>query len=71
MNIKNITTLELYSTVIWKSKYPQFEENKELFLSEIRSYLHENSVKGKIKSNINGYQSETDIHHLEKVKSTF
>tara|TARA_Y100000004_G_C8955092_1_gene430424 strand:+ start:920 stop:1531 length:612 start_codon:yes stop_codon:yes gene_type:complete len=71
MNIENITTLELYSTVIWKSKYPQFEENKELFLSEIGSYLDENSVKGKIKSNINGYQSETDIHHLEKLNPLF
>ena len=58
-----------FSTPIWQSEYPDFEEHKELFLKSIREYKEKNpSVQ---KTNIKGYQSQGTLHLVDELRPLF
>lgn len=58
----NLTSI--YSTPIWQTEYPDFEENKAQFIQAIRS-LKEKYSEGVNKSNLFGYHSPQNIHEEE------
>jgi len=63
--------IPIYSTPIWQSEYPEFEEHKELFLDTIRNYKEENPTKETARSNVFGYQSPDTLQNVEKLRSLF
>jgi uncharacterized protein (TIGR02466 family) len=58
----NLTSI--YSTPIWQTEYPYFEENKAQFIQSIRD-LKEKYPEGVNKSNLFGYHSPQNIHEEE------
>jgi uncharacterized protein (TIGR02466 family) len=58
----NLTTI--FSTPIWQTEYPEFEENKAQFTQAIRD-LREKYPEGVKKSNLFGYHSPENIHEEE------
>ena len=48
--IKKITEftmnlMQIYSTLLWQSEYPEFEEHKELFLASVKEFKEQNPTK--------------------------
>lgn len=61
--------LQIFSTPIWQSEYPEFEENKEIFIKKIKEYQEENSsVK---ETNIFGYQSPKTLQLIPDLSPLF
>jgi uncharacterized protein (TIGR02466 family) len=61
--------MQIYSVPLWQSEYPEFENDKEIFLDAVRTFKEQNpSIK---KSNIGGYQSPDNLHFLEELKPLF
>lgn len=65
MNLINI-----YSTPIWETTFPDFSTKKEDFISAILDYKNKNEITER-KSNINGYQSKHDLHSQEDLRGLF
>lgn len=61
--------MSIYSVPFWQSEYPEFEENKELFLNSIKEYESKN--ESIIKSNVFGYRSPETLHNLEELYPLF
>ena len=55
----------IYSTPIWQSEFPDFEEHKGQFIQAIRD-LKEKYPEGVSKSNLFGYHSQDKIHNEEE-----
>lgn len=63
----NLATL--YSVPLWQGDYPNFDEDKEVFISAIEEYKNQNpSIK---KSNIFGYHSPETLHHVSELEPLF
>lgn len=62
--------LPIYSTPVWMSSLPEFEERKEIFLSCVRKF-RENNKYGEIKSNIGGYHSPPTLQGEEELRPIF
>lgn len=61
--------ISVYSTPIWQSEYPNFEEDKENFLLVVKDYKNKNtSVK---KSNICGYQSPETLQLVPELNELY
>lgn len=63
--------VSIYSTPLWQSEYPEFEEHKELFLNAIKTYREENPPKETPRSNIAGYQSPDTLHFVPELRPLF
>ena len=63
--------IPIYSTPVWQSEYPEFEEHKGIFLSSVREYKEHNPTKETPRSNISGYQSPDTLHHVEELCPLF
>lgn len=61
--------IPIYSVPFWQSDYPEIENNKELFLDAVRRYKEENPSINK--SNIFGYHSPDNLHHVPELSSLF
>ena len=61
----------IYSTPLWQSEYPEFEEYKESFLSSVKEFKEQNPTKETPKSNINGYQSPSSLQSVEELSPLF
>jgi len=64
----NLTTI--YSTPIWQTEYPEFEEQKKIILDVCKRYRKENPEPDR-KSNIGGYQSPRFLHAKEELAPLF
>jgi uncharacterized protein (TIGR02466 family) len=62
--------LPIFSTPIWSSVYPDFEEHKNSFLTCVRNFKT-NNPKGENKSNIAGYQSPFTLQGEEELRPLF
>jgi uncharacterized protein (TIGR02466 family) len=62
--------LPTFSTPIWMSVYPDFEEHKTSFLTCVRNFK-ENNPQGEHKSNIAGYQSPFTLQGEEELRPLF
>lgn len=51
-----MNVIQIYSTPLWESTYPNFNEHKQQFIDCVIAFKESNS-DGVSKSNINGYQS--------------
>ena len=61
--------IPVYTTPLWQSKYPEFKENKEIFLNAVMDYKDKNpSVE---KSNISGYHSPETLQIVPELKPLF
>jgi uncharacterized protein (TIGR02466 family) len=61
----------LFSVPFWQGEYPNFEEDKEMFLDVVKKFKEENkSVEPRV-SNLNGYQSPPTLHHVEELAPLF
>lgn len=61
--------MPIYSVPLWQSEYPNFEEEKEIFLKTIYEYKDQNqSIQ---KSNIFGYHSPENFHQIEVFRPLF
>lgn len=65
----NLTSI--YSTPLWQSEYPEFEEYREIFLAAIREYKERNPSKETPRSNVSGYQSPDTLHHVPELEPLF
>jgi uncharacterized protein (TIGR02466 family) len=61
--------MPIYSIPLWESEYPEFEENKKIFLNAIEVYKEQNSSIEK--SNIAGYQSPDTLQKVEDLRPLF
>lgn len=59
--------INIFSTPIWDSHYPQFYDEKDSIISALKEYKKNNSSV--CKSNISGYHSDDKIHHLKELKN--
>lgn len=57
--------MTIYSTPLWQAEYPEFEENKEIFLEAVTEYKKQNPIK-ESRSNIFGYQSPSELQKVYK-----
>ena len=62
--------LSVFSTPIWMSVYPDFEEHKNSFLTCVRNFKERNP-QGEHKSNIAGYQSPFTLQGEEELRPVF
>lgn len=62
--------MSIFSTPIWQTEYPEFEQEKEIILDACKRYKQENP-DGEIKSNIGGYQSPKFLHSKEELAPLF
>ena len=62
--------LPIFSTPVWMSVYPDFEEHKESFLTCVRN-SKETNPQGAQKSNIHGYQSPFTLQGEEDLYPLF
>lgn len=61
--------ISIYSVPLWTSEYTEFEEHKEIFLAEVKTYKEKNpSIQ---KSNIFGYHSPETLQELPELKPLF
>jgi uncharacterized protein (TIGR02466 family) len=67
----NFKLINVYSTPIWQSEFPNFLENKEEFLKSVKEYKEETNNQGLIHSNVNGYQSLPNLHSKKKLSILF
>ncbi len=59
----------IFSTPIWMSVYPDFEEHKETFLSCVRNFKNNNPQENK--SNVAGYHSPETLQTEEQLRPLF
>ena len=62
--------INIFSTPIWKSEFPEFDKFQEIFLEKIKEF-RENNPESDTHSNVNGYQSPNGIHLMEEFSSLF
>lgn len=63
--------MQIYSTPLWQSKFPEFEEKKNDLLEAVRKYKDLNPSLEDPKSNIGGYQSPPTLHHVKELSELF
>ena len=63
--------MPVYSTPLWQSDYPEFEEHKESFLSAVKEFKEHNPTKETPRSNIAGYQSPSTLQGVEELRPLF
>ena len=63
--------MPIYSTPMWQSDYPEFDEHQEIFLSAVKKYKEHNPTKEIPKSNVAGYQSPETLHRVEELRPLF
>ena len=63
--------LPIYSTPLWQSEYPEFDEHKELFLASVKEYREQNPTIEPPRSNIAGYQSPSTLQGQEELRPLF
>ncbi len=61
----------IYSTPLWQTDYPHFEDEKEAFLKAVREYREKNPSIETARSNIAGYQSPNTLQHEESLRPIF
>ena len=63
--------MPIYSTPLWQSEYPNFEEEKETIFKALEEYRNQTPTKETPRSNIAGYQSpstlQTSVDELRPV----
>ena len=65
-----MNVIQIYSTPLWESTYPNFNEHKQQFLDRVTAFKETNS-DGISKSNINGYQSPMNLTNEEDMAPLF
>ena len=63
--------MPIYSTPLWQSEYPEFEEHKEIFLSSVKEFKEQNPTKETPRSNIAGYQSHSSLQIVEELRPLY
>lgn len=63
--------ISIYSTPLWQSEYPEFEEHKEIFLTAVKEYKEQNPTRETSKSNVAGYQSPSTLQGVEELCPLF
>ena len=63
--------MQIYSTPLWQSEYPDFEEQKESLLKALRAYKEQTPTAETPKSNVVGYQSPPTLQQREELRSVF
>lgn len=63
--------ISIYSVPIWQDEYPEFEENKEIFLTNIKEYKEKTPTKEVPRSNVGGYQSQDTLHGVSELAPLF
>ena len=63
--------MQIYSTPLWQSEYPDFEEEKESLLKALKQYKEQTPTKEAPRSNIAGYQSPSTVQQLEEIRPVF
>jgi len=63
--------MSIYSTPLWQSEYPEFEEHKEIFLTVAKKYKQQNSTRETSGSNVFGYQSPSTLQGVEELRPLF
>ena len=63
--------MAIYSTPLWQSEYPEFEEHKELLLTTIKEFKEQNPTKKTPRSNVAGYQSPGILQNVEELRPIF
>ena len=61
--------LPIYSTPVWMSVFPDFENHKNSFLSCVNNFKNENPSQEK--SNVNGYQSPASLQVQQEISPLF
>jgi len=61
--------MPIYSTPLWQSEYPEFDEHKEIFLKEIRTFKEQNP--GIERLSAVGYQSPATLQTVEEFRPLF
>lgn len=64
-----VEKVEIFTTLIWKSKLPNFDSIKQKVLSSLENVRLEDG-EGVHRSNFNGYRSK-DIKHLQELSPLF
>ena len=62
--------LPIFSTPVWMSVYPDFEEHKDAFLTSVRNFKEKNP-QGENKSNITGYHSPETLQGEAELRPLF
>ena len=62
--------VHIFSTPVWISALPDFEEHKEYFLNSVRNFKEKNP-QGEQKSNITGYHSPSTLQKEEELVPLF
>jgi uncharacterized protein (TIGR02466 family) len=62
--------INIFSTPIWRSEFPEFDKFQEIFLEKIQEF-RKNNPESDAHSNVNGYQSPNGIHMIEEFSSLF
>ena len=62
--------VHIFSTPVWISELPNFEEHKESFLTSVRNFKEKNP-QGEKKSNISGYHSPSNLQKEEELVPLF
>lgn len=62
--------LPLFTTTIWKSELPEFENLENKFLEEIKKFRENNPISSGY-SNVNGYESPNGIHTIKEFSPLF
>jgi uncharacterized protein (TIGR02466 family) len=60
---------QIFSTPVWMSVYPDYEEHKETFLSCVRNFKNNNLQENK--SNVSGYHSPETLQTQEELRPLF
>lgn len=61
--------IPIYSTPLWQSEYPDYEDEKEVILTALKKYKKE--TPNQEKSNICGYRSLDNLYAVEELNSLF
>ena len=63
--------MSIYSTPLWQSEYPEFEEEKETLLAAVKEFKEQNPTKEIPRSNIAGYQSPSTLQQVKELHPLF
>ena len=63
--------MPIYSTPLWQSEYPEFDEHKELFLTAAKKFKEQNPSEEKSRSNIAGYHSPSTLQVVEELRPLY
>ena len=64
--------MPIYSTPLWQSEYPNFEEEKETIFKALEEYRNQTPTKETPRSNIAGYQSPSTLQNsVEELRPLF